>query len=84
MTELISSVLDEAADVTEKVKEINDKLGGIIDSKKGDAAQMMNDKIAEVLAASGPLPGHCTLPARPPAADRPSSLPFVRLPEHPA
>ena len=60
LTELIASVLDEAADVTEKTKEINDKISGIIESKKGDASQMMNDKISEVLAASG-LWFPCTL-----------------------
>lgn len=54
LTELIASVLDEAADVTEKTKEMNDKISGIIESKKGDASQMMNDKISEVLASSGP------------------------------
>ena len=54
LTELIASVLDEAADVTEKTKEINEKISGIIESKKGDASQMMNDKISEVLASSGP------------------------------
>ena len=54
LTELIASVLDEAADVTEKTKEMNEKISGIIESKKGDASQMMNDKISEVLASSGP------------------------------
>ena len=54
LTELISSILDEAADVTEKTTEIKDKIGGMVGEMKGDASQMMNDKITEVLAASGP------------------------------
>jgi len=53
---LISSILDEAADVTEKTTEIKEKIGGIIETKKGDASQMMNDKITETLAASGMRP----------------------------
>ena len=54
LTELITSILDEAADVTEKTTEIKDKIGGMVGEMKGDASQMMNDKITEVLAASGP------------------------------
>ena len=60
LTELISSILDEAADVTEKTTEIKEKIGGIIETKKGDASQMMNDKITETLAASGTRP--CSRP----------------------
>lgn len=67
LTELISSILDEAADVTDTTKEMTEKISGILETKKADASKMMHDKISETLAAKGPQSA-CTPMTYPPVA----------------
>lgn len=54
LTDMICNSLNDVSDVAEKITEIKGTVSGALESKKGEASEMMNAKLGEMLASSEP------------------------------